>query len=110
MKLLFDHNLSPRLVSRVADLFPESAHVYPLDMAEAEDIEVWRYAQENGFTIVTRDSDYNDLMQLKGFPPKIVWIRRGNCSTNEVEDILRRHLPDIQALAAAPEAGMLTLY
>ncbi len=110
MKLLFDHNLSPRLVDRIADLFPESAHVYRLDMAEAEDIEVWRYAQEQGFTIVTRDNDYNDLMQLKGFPPKIVWIRRGNCSTNEIEAILRRHLLDIQALAADPQAGMLTLY
>lgn len=110
MKLLLDHNLSPRLVNRLADIFPESTHVYPLDMAETEDIEIWQYAQKHDFVIVTRDSDYNDLSQLRGFPPKIIWIRRGNCSTNEIEAILRRHLADIQTLMTDRQTGILTLY
>jgi len=59
MKLLFDHNLSPKLVDRLADLFPESTHLYTLGMDQAGDRDVWNYAQSNGFTIVTRDSDYN---------------------------------------------------
>jgi predicted nuclease of predicted toxin-antitoxin system len=50
-------------------------------MDQADDHEVWNYAQTNGFTIVTRDSDYNELLVLRGFPPKVIWIRRGNCST-----------------------------
>ena len=57
MKLLFDHNLSPRLVNLLADLFPESIHVYILGMDRSNDYEVWTYAQSHGFTIVTRDSD-----------------------------------------------------
>jgi predicted nuclease of predicted toxin-antitoxin system len=60
MKLLFDHNLFPRLVNRLADLFPESTHVYLLGMDQVDDREVWSHAQNNGFTIVTRDSDYNE--------------------------------------------------
>ena len=110
MKFLFDHNLSPRLVDRLADLFPQSVHVYQVDLAEAEDREIWEYAQKLEFIIVTRDSDYNDLIQMRGFPPKIIWIRRGNCSTAEIEDILRRHLQDIQTLEIDPDLGILTLF
>jgi predicted nuclease of predicted toxin-antitoxin system len=110
MKLLFDHNLSPRLVDLLADLFPGSTHLYTLGMDREEDREVWIYAQSNDFTIVTRDGDYNELLVLRGFPPKIVWIRRGNCSTGVIEEILRSHIADIQSLATDPTLGILTLY
>jgi predicted nuclease of predicted toxin-antitoxin system len=110
MKLLFDHNLSPKLVNRLADLFPESTHLYTLGMDQADDREVWNYAQNNGFAIVTRDSDYNELLVLQGFPPKVIWIRRGNCSTTEIEAMLRSHLDDIQTLANDSILGILTLY
>jgi predicted nuclease of predicted toxin-antitoxin system len=79
-------------------------------MDQADDHEVWNYAQTNGFTIVTRDSDYNELLVLRGFPPKVIWIRRGNCSTNEIAAILRSHLADIQTLASDSTLGILTLY
>lgn len=110
MKLLFNHNLSPRLVNRLADLFPESTHIYTLGMDQSDDLEVWTYAQSHGFTIVTRDSDYNELLVLKSFPPKVIWIRRGNCSTTEIEAMLRSHLADIQTLASDSTLGILTLY
>lgn len=110
MKLLFNHNLSPRLVKRLSDLFPESTHVYLLAMDQADDREVWNHAQTNGFTIVTRDSDYNELLTLQGFPPKVIWIRRGNCSTTAIETMLRSHLADIQALNDDPTLGILTLF
>lgn len=110
MKLLFDHNLSPRLVQRLADLFPESTHVYTIDLDRADDREVWDYAQQNGFTIVTKDSDYNELLMVWGFPPKVIWIRRGNCSTAAIETILRSRLEDIQTLANDPTLGILNLY
>jgi len=110
VKLLFDHNLSPRLVNRLADLFPESTHVYLLGMDQVDDRGIWNYAQNNGFTIVTRDSDYNELLTLRGFPPKVIWIRRGNCSTTEIETMLRSHLADIQDLTDDPTLGILTLY
>jgi len=110
MKLLFDHNLSPRLVNQLSDLFPESTHLYTLGMDQANDREVWAYAQSHSFTIVTRDSDYNELLVLRGFPPKVIWIRTGNCSTTEIEAMLRSHLLDIQALTSDSDLGILTLY
>jgi predicted nuclease of predicted toxin-antitoxin system len=110
MKLLFDHNLSPRLVSRLADIFPDSNHVDNLGLAQVHDSEVWVYAQNNDFAIATKDSDYNELLMLRGFPPKIIWIRRGNCSTSEIEAMLRTHINDIQTLFDDSLVGILTLY
>jgi predicted nuclease of predicted toxin-antitoxin system len=103
MKLLFDHNLSPRLVRNFADLYPNSQHVFLLEMDSAEptlrerddDLKIWEYASQKDYTIVPRDSDYNDLSLVRGFPPKVIWIRRGNCSTSEIESLLRSATSDI---------------
>ncbi len=75
-----------------------------------EDVNVWSYALDNGFIIVTRDSDYNELITLKGFPPKVIWIKRGNCSTKQIESILRTHIEDIRLLENEKSYGILTLY
>ena len=110
MKLLFDHNLPPSLIVRLADLYPRSQHVYPLRLDRANDLEIREHARQNGSLIVTRDVDFSDLCVLRGFPPKIIWIRRGNCSTRVLETILREHYDDIQALDADPMNGVLTLF
>ena len=84
MKLpLFDENLSRRLVARLADVFPGFGHIVDLGMESAPDIEVWEYARVNGYVITTKDSDFNELGLVSGFPPKVVWIRCGNCSTRD---------------------------
>ena len=110
MKLLFDHNLSPALVNRLQDLYPNSNHVYRLGLDQIPDIEVWEYARKEGFLIVTKDADFSDICLLRGFPPKIIWIRRGNCKTADIEKILRSHNNDIEELNNDKIAGMLTLF
>jgi predicted nuclease of predicted toxin-antitoxin system len=109
MKLLFDQNLSPRLVGRLADLYPDSNHVYPLGLDRVLDQEVYEYARREGFLLVTKDADFSDLCLLRGFPPKVIWIHRGNCSTAAIEQILRLYYDDIKALDADPVMGVLTL-
>lgn len=109
MKLLFDQNLSPRLVNRLADLYPDSQHVSFIGLDQADDRAVWEYANQNDFTVVTRDSDFSDLSILRGFPPKVVWIRRGNCSTNQIEEILRSHYQDIIQFNEDQNLGVLAL-
>lgn len=110
MKLLFDQNLSPRLVNRVADLYPDSQHVSFVGLDQADDRALWEYANQNDFTVITRDSDFSELSLLRGFPPKVVWIRRGNCSTNQIEEILRSHHQDIIQFNDDSSLGVLTLY
>jgi predicted nuclease of predicted toxin-antitoxin system len=70
-------------------VFPESAHVYDLGLSQKADLEIWEFARKNDYVIVTKDSDFHELTILFGFPPKVIWIRRGNCSTHQIEDILR---------------------
>lgn len=78
MKLLLDHHLSHKLVSRLADLFTDSTQTRLLDFTSAYDNVIWDYAKQNGFTIVTLDADYYDLSLLRGHPPKLIWLRCGN--------------------------------
>ena len=96
--LLFDQNLSPRLPGRLRDLFPGTEHVADVGLADASDTVVWAYAQRHGLTVVTKDADFNDLAVLTTPPPHVVWLRRGNCSTAEVEAILRTHAAGIRSL------------
>jgi predicted nuclease of predicted toxin-antitoxin system len=109
MKLLFDENLSPKLVQLLADLFPDSVHVRDVGLNAADDALVWEYAQENSLTICSKDSDMHQRSFLRGFPPKIVWVRLGNCSTADVEDLLRRHFVAIESFVADDYASFLSL-
>ena len=90
MKLLFDENLSHMLAEHLADLFPDSTHVRNVGLKSSDDPEVWSHAVENEFAIVSKDSDMHDRSLVFGFPPKVIWIRLGNCSTKNVEDLIRK--------------------
>lgn len=74
MRLLFDQNLSRRLVRELASLFPESTHVTAVGLDTATDREIWAYAGEYGFLIVSKDSDFRQVAFLLGPPPKAVWL------------------------------------
>jgi predicted nuclease of predicted toxin-antitoxin system len=94
VKLLLDHNLSPRLARLLEDLYPECTHVHELGMDRASDTQVWHYAGEHGFTIVSKDADFHQRSLLLGSPPKVVWLRIGNCSVAESALALReRYIP-----------------
>lgn len=109
MKLLFDENLAPSLVSVLADLFPQSEHVARIGLGTAPDREVWEYAREHLYTLVSKDSDFHELSLLYGSPPKVIWIRRGNCTTRQIELILRNKLEDIRSLVDNPESTYLVI-
>ena len=108
-RLLLDHYRSPRLVERLADLYPGATHVAAVGLARATDAEVWAYGGAHGCVIVTKDSDLNDLAVLRGPAPKVVWLRLGNCTTGDVERALRRAVAAIAAFLVDPAADVLEL-
>jgi predicted nuclease of predicted toxin-antitoxin system len=110
MRLLFDHNLSPRLVQRLIDVFPETNHVAAIGLERASDIEVWNYARINDYMLVTKDSDFNDLAVLRGFPPKVIWLRIGNCTTRDVEYVLRSSFVAIRDFHRDTQLGVFEIY
>lgn len=109
MKLLFDQNLSHRLVAALTDIYPGSIHVRDAGMASADDNKIWEYARNQGLSIVSKDSDFHQRSFLFGAPPKVIWIQKGNCTTSQIEDILRRHLADLQHFFNDPDATFLAL-
>lgn len=84
MRLLFDQNISFRLVRKIKHLYPDSIQVREVGLENLSDIEIWHYAKKNDFTIVTFDADFYEITLLKGHPPKILWLRTGNTSTENL--------------------------
>lgn len=109
MKLLFHQNLSPKLVNRLADLFPGSLHVQSAGLDQADDEKIWEYISLNGFAIVTKDEDYNNLSVMRGTPPKVLWLQLGNCTTTQVESLFRARFADIEEFEKDPSLGTLVL-
>lgn len=109
MRLLFDENLSPRLVRAIADLWPESAHVELVHLRGATDQAVWDYARTHHYTIVTKDDDFRALAFVRGAPPKIIWLQVGNTSTTSIAKVLRDSASDIGAFDADRFAALLVL-
>ena len=58
VKLLFDQNLSHRLVATLARQFPGSVHVRDLGLQHADDATIWEFAKADGYTIVSKDDDF----------------------------------------------------
>lgn len=110
MKLLFDQNLSRKLVNRLTDIFPDSSHVQFHDLAKKTDTEIWEFAKTNDFCIVTQDADFAERSRLYGSPPKVVWLRCGNAPTNEVESLIRSGAEAIQELLDNSNLHCLELY
>ena len=109
VRLLFDQNLSHRLRSILEREFPACAHVRDFGLERADDETVWSLARQAGYMIVSKDEDFHQRSFLHGHPPKVVWLRVGNCSTDEVAEVLRRHAAELLAFDADPDASFLVL-
>jgi len=109
VKLLFDENLSPLLPVALADCYRESQHVRDVGLRASPDADVWLYAARNDLVIVTKDSDFRQRSFLRGYPPKVIWIGLGNCSTKMVEDLLRRRITEVNEFVADRVKSFLIL-
>jgi predicted nuclease of predicted toxin-antitoxin system len=109
MRLLFDNNLSDRLPAILAVEFPKSLHVRHIGLKSADDSEIWEFAANQGLAIVSKDSDFQQRAMLYGAPPKVVWLRVGNCATARIVSLLQTHQPDLIAFNADATASLLVL-
>ena len=109
MKLLFDENLSPRLVQALEPEYPGSAHVRTLGLRGATDGTIWKLARLEAYAIVSKDNDFRQLSFLHGAPPKVIWLSIGNAGTEAILRFLRIQRAEIQAFEADTEASLLVL-
>lgn len=109
MKLLFDGNISFRIVEMVKSQFPGASQVRQHSLESSSDLVVWNFATQNNLCIVTKDSDFNDLAIAKGFPPKVLWIKTGNCTTDAIAQLLISHHETIESFLKDDHASTLIL-
>ena len=109
MRFLYDQNLSYRLVAELQDLYPNSLHVRDIGMKESDDSDIWDYAAQNGYIIVSKDSDFRQQSFMYGHPPKVIWVRVGNCSVNTIISLLRTHHDEILRFEQSETASFFTL-
>lgn len=109
MKLLFDENLSHRLVPQILDLFPGSVHVSSLGLIQVPDTEIWAFAERNDFCIVSADADFYELATRSGPPPKVIWLRGCDYPSSVAEELLRSQAIRIMEFLQDPERSFLVL-
>ena len=109
MTLLFDQNISPQIVKQLEEIFPGVKQVRHLGLENASDLEIFEYAKSNGYAVVTFDSDFVDLNVLKGFPPKIIWLRTGNLTTKSIAELINKNVVAIRNFLQSEEAQILEI-
>jgi predicted nuclease of predicted toxin-antitoxin system len=110
MKLLLDQNISPKLVESFNEIYPGSVYVKEIGLDRALDEDIWIYAKVNNFIIISKDADFAERSLLLGFPPFVVWIRKGDYTTLEIKDTLSNNLELIASFVSASQTGLLNLY
>lgn len=109
MPLLFDQNISYRILKEVSADFPKCKQVREVGLEGKTDREIWNWAKQNGFTIVTFDSDFVDLSILLKSPPKVLWLRLGNTSTKSIAQTLLSRKSEILDFLSHEQEGILKL-
>jgi len=102
MKILFDQNISHRIISKINHLNIEAHQVKELGLEDSTDLDIWKYAKLNGYAIITFDSDFCDIANLRGHPPKIIWLRAGNTSTTNLAKVLIKKIDIIEDFLINP--------
>ncbi len=110
MRLLFDENLSFRLVRLLADVYPGSMHAREVGLLASPDERLWRFAAEHGLLLVSKDTDFYQRSLLFGPPPKVIWLRVGNAPTATIVALLRDRRPVIERFVTDEQASFLPLF
>lgn len=110
MRFLFDQNISHRILKLIPDEYSDSTTIKKEGLINAYDLEIWEFAKSNNYTIVTQDSDFNDLNALYGFPPKIIWIRTGNLKTKAIVDVLSDYSDQIAEFLNNTDYGCFEIF
>ena len=110
MKLLLDQNISHRLIASLIEAYPESTHVAYLDMGDAIDEDIWKYAKEHDFCIVTQDADFHEYCLLYGGPPLVIWLKCGNQRKQVILEKLQNAQKDIERATLDPAIWCLEVY
>jgi predicted nuclease of predicted toxin-antitoxin system len=110
VKLLLDENLSRKIVPALQDAFPGTTQVALVGLEHSNDRAVWNFAKAEEFTIVTKDDDFLALLSLLGYPPKVVLLALGNCTSQQIIDTLTGSRAEIERMLVKDDVGLVEVY
>ena len=89
MKLLLDENLSWRMIKKLSPFFEEIIHSSDIKILQPpNDISIWNYAKKNGFTIISKDDDFEKIVLLRKAPPKLIYLKTYNLDTKKLVELI----------------------
>jgi len=109
MNLLFDQNISPRILKILPKQFSNCQQVRFAGLEDASDINIFQFAKENDLAVVTFDSDFVDLNAMYGTPPKIVYLNTGNLNTKNITELLLNNILKINHYLSSDSDEILEL-
>ncbi len=109
VKLLLDENLSRRLLGPLQQKFPDSTQVALAGLGGKSDADVWEFARQHDYVIVSKDDDFNGLQSLHGYPPKLIVLQLGNCTNEQVLSILLKSADRVLALLQQDDIGFVEI-
>jgi predicted nuclease of predicted toxin-antitoxin system len=107
VRLLLDQNLSWRLARLLESKFPEVTHVSTIGLSQATDQQIWLYAMLHEFIIVSKDSDFQNLVPGQNSFPKFIWITIASARTTTIAQTLLDHFDHIYAFAQSTTVGLI---
>jgi len=103
MKLLIDQNISHRILSLISHAFPDVQHVREHGLSNADDYDIFMHARHHRYDAVITLDDFVRLLNTYSAPPKIIWLRTGNCSTSFLAEILINKSDSIEQFVRSEE-------
>ena len=96
MKVLINQNISHRISSLLNGYFEKLTHVREVGLMDTDDFQIFMYARQVQFdAILTLDEDFQHHVFIQNAPPKVIWLRVGNCSTKHLANVIIRNIEDI---------------
>ena len=103
MTIWTDAHLSPAIAKWIAENYPvQSAALRDLGLREATDHQIFEAAKRDGAVVMTKDSDFVELVRRHGAPPQVIWLTCGNTSNAYLKQIL---VAALSPALASLEAG-----
>lgn len=107
--LILDNNLSPRLIAELRDTYVGILHVCDVGLDDKSDIEIWQFAEKHKLHVVTKDKDFKNIQAVRGWPPKIVWLRLGNVPSSKILKVLLNNEKEIRSFLSSDSSGTLQI-
>lgn len=84
-------------------------HVSIFGLGSATDRQIWDFARDNGFAILSKDADFHHMSFAFGAPPKTLWLKLGNCSTRQIAECISRNLPAIAMFLDDADSALMVV-